>query len=205
MGVDFRLDQFVPMILTWGNADWSGVIGAEFDSVLAAAQAGGEWAISLLYRDLNPPLLRFLTAQAHAVGEDLAQETWLAAAPQLPAFSGDERAFRAWLFTIARRRLVQHWRDAGRRRSSAVDPADFALVPASGDDMEGLEARDAAAELVAGLSAEQAEVVLLRVVAGFDPDEVSRIVGKSAGAVRVIQHRALRRLARTFSGEGVTR
>lgn len=181
------------------------MIGAEFDSVLAAAQAGGEWAISLLYRELNPPLVRFLTAQAHSAGEDLAQETWMAAAPQLPAFEGDERAFRAWLFTIARRRLIQHWRDAGRRPSTPVEPDDLATVASSADDMAASEAREAAARLVAGLPADQAEIVLLRVVAGFEADEVARIVGKSPGAVRVIQHRALRRLARNFSEEGVTR
>lgn len=180
------------------------MIGATFEPVLMAAQAGGEWAVARLYRDLNPPLLRFLTAQAPAAGEDLAQETWLAAAPQLPAFVGDERAFRAWLFTIARRRLVQHWREAGRRPSTSIDPADLSLMAAPDGALEELEAAQAAVALVAGLPPDQAEVVLLRVVAGFDAEEVGRIIGKSAGSVRVIQHRALRRLALRHSPTDVT-
>ena len=64
------------------------VIGVEFDSVLRAAQAGAEWAFATLYRDINPRLLRYFAAQAPSVAEDLASETWLAAAGRLHLFSG---------------------------------------------------------------------------------------------------------------------
>jgi RNA polymerase sigma-70 factor (ECF subfamily) len=181
------------------------VIGSEFEGVLAAAQTGAEWAIAQLYRDLNPSLLRFLSAQARGAGEDLAQEVWLAAGPQLAAFVGDERGFRAWMFTIARRRLVEHWRRIGRRPSVPMDIADIEALADNIDDPDaGVMARAAVAELIAGLPADQAEVVLLRVLGGLDAEEVARIVGKRPGTVRVLQHRALRRLARRFSEEPVT-
>ena len=180
------------------------VIGPAFDDVLAAAQHGADWAVSVLYREFNPGLVRFLTAQARASGEDLAQEVWLAAAPRLCGFEGNEAGFRAWLFTIARRRLIQHWRDTGRRPAVATAPEDLVAVPSNTDDIAAADAAAAAAELVAGLPADQAEVVLLRVVGGFDADEVGRIIGKRAGAVRVIQHRALRKLAEKISGDRVT-
>jgi len=51
-------------------------IGPDFDGVLTAAQAGEEWAFSLLYRDLNPSVLRYLGAQAPGAAEDLASDTW---------------------------------------------------------------------------------------------------------------------------------
>ena len=171
-----------------------------FDSVLAAAQTGAEWALTELYRELNPALRRFFAAQTRDAADDLAQETWIAAGRTLGAFEGDERAFRAWLFTIARRTLVAHWRAQGRRPSVPVDPATLTAIP---DDAgtSRLEAAEAAAALIAGLPADQAEVVLLRVVAGLDADEVAEIVGKSPGAVRVMQHRALRRIARRLEHE----
>lgn len=184
------------------------MLGPEFDAVLLAAQTGADWAIAELYRELNPSLLRFLSAQAPGAGEDLAQEVWLAAAPQLAAFTGDERGLRAWIFTIARRRLIEHWRRAGRRPSVAFGPDELAAlagpstVGAPGDD---LVAHEAVAELIAGLPADQTEILLLRVVAGLDADEVGAIVGKKAGTVRVLQHRALRRLAQQHSQEVVTR
>jgi RNA polymerase sigma-70 factor, ECF subfamily len=186
------------------------VIGADYQRLLEAAKRGDEAALGRLYRDLNPALVRFLDAQASGSGEDLAQEVWLAAAKNLPSFSGDEDGFRAWMFTIARRQLVSHRRRAGRRPQRDTDPAEMAELAASGFGSEDdLDARilgdEAVAALVAGLPAEQAEILLLRVVAGFDADQVGAIVGKRAGTVRVLQHRALRKLAERFTAEAVTK
>lgn len=176
----------------------------EFDQILSAAQTGAEWAIGRLYLDLNPAVLRYLTARAGEAGEDLAQETWIGVARGLASFSGDERGFRSWVFTIAHRRLVQRWRDLERRPSTPVDPDDLRTLAGGADPAGMVVATAAAAALVSGLTAEQAEVVLLRVVGGFEAAEVGQIVGKSAGAVRVIQHRALKRLAERFATESVT-
>jgi RNA polymerase sigma-70 factor (ECF subfamily) len=182
------------------------LIGAEFDAVLAAAQAGDEAAVVRLYRDLQPALVRFLAAQAPDVGEDLAQEVWVAAAKGLGSFSGDERGFRAWMFTIARRQLIGHWRQARRRPQRSVEQTDLSAVVARAEDEPDARvlADDAVRRLIAGLPRDQAEIVLLRVIGGLDADEVARIVGKRPGTVRVLQHRALRRLAEQFSSDSVT-
>jgi RNA polymerase sigma-70 factor, ECF subfamily len=182
------------------------VIGGDFDAVLAAAREGDESAIVRLYRDLNLTLVRFLAAQAPGFGEDLAQEVWIAAAERLSSFAGDERGFRAWIFTIARRRLIEHWRRNRRRPEQLVDPSALEEVAGAAQPADSaVVADDAARTIVAALSPEQAEVVLLRVVGGFDADEVAKITGKRPGAVRVIQHRALRKLAAQFSEEAVTK
>ncbi len=182
------------------------MIGADFDAILVAAKSGDESAVQCLYRDLNPALVRFLGAQAAGQGEDLAQEVWLAAAKGLPSFSGDEQGFRAWMFTIARRRLISHWRQDRRRPQRTTDPADAAELAARSDDEPDsrLLADEAVMALVAGLPHDQAEIVLLRVVAGLDAETVGAIVGKRPGTVRVLQHRALRTLAEQFSSEAVT-
>jgi RNA polymerase sigma-70 factor (ECF subfamily) len=184
------------------------VIGEEFDEILVATQAGADWAFATLYRDLNPRLLRYFSAKAPALAEDLASETWLAAARQLPSFRGGEMAFRAWIFSIGRRRLVQHWRDAGRRPSSPVAPETL-TSKAGTDDTEGeavnaTTAQAAARAIAHVLSPDQADVVLLRVLAGLDVEQVAEILGKRPGTVRVLQHKVLRRLAGTFSLEALT-
>lgn len=183
-------------------------IGLEFDSVLVAAQEGGEWAFAVLYRDLNPRVVRYLGAKVPGMGDDLAAETWLAAARNLGSFRGDEAAFRGWLFTIARRRVVQHWRDSARRPVSPGDPESFTDLRAADDTetegMAGLSARETARAIAAALPSDQADVVLLRMLAGFDVDQVAEILGKRPGTVRVLQHRALRRLAEKFSPEVLT-
>ena len=167
----------------------------QFEGVIAAAKTGAEWAITALYREFGPGLLRYLRAQAPAEGEDLASEVWMNVAAGLGRFEGDEAAFRCWLFSIARRRLIDFRRREQRRRtmlnlleptsaSDGVDPAAQALM-----------ASESALAHIATLPPDQAEVVLLRVVAGLDVAEVATIVGKKAGAVRVLQHRALKRLS----------
>lgn len=169
----------------------------QFEGVIAPAKTGAEWAITALYREFGPSLVRYLRAQAPADGEDLASEVWMNAAAGLGRFEGDEAAFRCWLFSIARRRLIDFRRREQRRRtmlnsleptapSDAVDPEAQALMASESD---------AALAHIASLPPDQAEVVLLRVVAGLDVAQVATIVGKKAGAVRVLQHRALKRLS----------
>jgi RNA polymerase sigma-70 factor, ECF subfamily len=161
-------------------------------------------ALALLYREFQPGLLRYLRAKAQADGEVLASEVWLDAAAGLRRFEGDESSFRSWLFTIAHRRLLDlHRRDA-RRRSLLGSLEGFQVGNPSDCEAEVLAASGAEATLalIGGLPRDQAVVVLLRVVGGFDADEVATIIGKKPGTVRVLQHRALKRLAVRLAEEG---
>ncbi len=183
------------------------VIGDGFEVVLAAAQGGSEAAFSRLWRDGNPALLRYLRVIVPDAAEDVAADTWMQVVRGLANFRGDERAWRAWLFTTARRRVI----DEGRRRSRRpVTPlAEVAPVrlPVSADAAEVAIERlgtQSALALVAELPAMQAEVILLRVIAGLDNEAVARLVGRSPGAVRVAAHRGLRRLAQILTERGVT-
>ena len=186
----------------------------EFGEVLAAAQDGAPWAVAVLWNELHPRLLRFLRGLDSSAAEDVEADAWLAAARDLGTFHGDDRQFRAWMFTIARNRLIDWRRREARRRSVAVSPEILGERPAA-DDPAGLALEvlraDAAVALVrACLPRGQAEVILLRVLGGLDVDEVAAIVGKRPGNVRVLQHRGLRRLAERIAEEaperrGVTR
>jgi RNA polymerase sigma-70 factor (ECF subfamily) len=133
------------------------------------------------------------------MAEDLASETWLAVAHRLADFEGGEAAFRGWLFSIARRRLSDHRRRAARRRTIPAPQTVFAGIVTDEDPAElvgsRLSAQDAVERLAALLPPEQAEVVVLRVVGGLSVEEVGRILNKRPGTIRVLQHRALRRLA----------
>src|SRR5580765_1673928 len=134
-------------------------IEPDFASVLAAAQTGDTDAITVLYRALNPALLRYYRAHATRVAEDLAQEVWLSAAPRLGSFEGDESQFRTWLFTVARRRLIDHWRATGRRVSEVHE--EMEPLASDVDPSDRLIGDAAIAELTAGLKEEQREVITL--------------------------------------------
>jgi RNA polymerase sigma-70 factor, ECF subfamily len=183
------------------------VVGEDFAALLAAAQGGSEQAFSVLWRDANPALLRYLRVVAAEHAEDVASETWVQVVRGLSKFTGDESAWRAWLFTTARRRLLDQARLRKRHPSEPLDEISAAEMPRSVDAeqlaMDNI-ATESAMALLSRLPVQQKEVILLRVVAGLDTEMVAEILGTSTGAVRVAAHRGLKKLASLLSGAGVT-
>jgi RNA polymerase sigma-70 factor (ECF subfamily) len=158
-----------------------------FDEVLLAARHGSPGALGALYRRYQPGLLRLVAVIAPHQAEDVAVDVWLEVAGALHRFSGDERAFGGWLATIARRLVIDASRpDQRPPRAEADTPEELAPF---------------AARVVAVLPAEEADVVLLRVLGGLDVADVARLLHKQPGAVRSLQQRALRRLARRLDPE----
>ena len=115
--------------------------------------------------------------------------------------------FRAWLFTIARHRAIDAARARERRPRTvplAGSGAEERLTTADTADVAAERAATRAAlTLVSALPSDQAEIIMLRVMAGLDTRTVARIVGKKPGTVSVTAHRALRRLAAMIDRAGV--
>ena len=178
------------------------MIGASFSTVLANAQAGRSDAFSELFLDVQPALLRYLRVVARERAEDVASETWVEIVKRLQRFEGDEAGFRAWTFTIARSKAVDATRRAIRTPSSPFDPEVHDV--ATSEDVtaqlveEHMTTRSALA-LIATLPHDQAEAVVLRVIGGLDVAEVAAIMERSPGAVRVLSHRGLKKLAKLLS------
>lgn len=171
---------------------------SEFDRRLRAAKDGDEAGFTELFRSVQPRLLRYLRTVGGGLADDVAAETWLSVVRGLDRFSGDERQWEAWVFTIARARLV----DARRRAARTAVPVDADVLaealPAVADvsgSVEEVFSTEAALRLIGALPRHQAEVVLLRYVAGLDVAHAARVLGRRPGAVRVTAHRALRHLA----------
>lgn len=175
-------------------------LGSRFDQVLSAATEGADWAWAELYRDLAPSLLSFLRSQRCPDAEDSLGETFVHLVRGLANFSGDEAAFRAWAFTIARSRVVDAWRSARRRPSVPMaDPASVADPTRVVDPADAqLLQRTAVEEVLDTLTADQRMVIVLRVVQQFSVQETAGIIGRSEGAVKLLQHRALTSLRRTL-------
>jgi RNA polymerase sigma-70 factor, ECF subfamily len=183
------------------------VIGAAFEVTLAQAQDGDEVAFTRIFRDVQPVLIRYLRVIAPGVADDMAGDTWLKVVEGLTRFRGDEPAFRAWLFTIARHRAVDSGRWQARHPTVALEDSETAQYLTAPDAADAALARigvRAALSAIARLPGDQGELIMLRTVAGLDVDQVARITGKSPGAVRVAAHRGLRRLASIASSMGVT-
>ncbi len=166
-------------------------------------ETAGRPDLDTLYRELQPALLRHLRLDHAWQAEDIAADVWLEVASLLPRFVGGDDAFRAWLFTLARRRLIDSYRRAGRRPTEALDGDAFEATSDQPDKLavDRLSAEATIARLHHLLTPDQVEVLLLRVVAGLPVDEVAVITGKPPVNVRVLQHRALRRVADRLGGD----
>jgi RNA polymerase sigma-70 factor (ECF subfamily) len=188
-------------------ADTQHVVGDDFAGVLAEAQAGNDDQFAVLWRDANPALLRYLRVLAPENADDIAAETWVHVVRGLTRFVGDEAAWRAWLFTTARRRLIDQVRTRKRHPAEPLEDVSVADLPRSPDAaqvaLDNLATQSAIA-LLGQLPAPQADVIMLRVVAGLDTDAVAEILGKTPGNVRVMAHRGLKRLEELLGRAGVT-
>jgi RNA polymerase sigma-70 factor (ECF subfamily) len=182
---------------------------AELTLALPRAQLGDAEAFRVLYRAVQPRILRYLKGLVGTVdAEDVASETWAQIARDIGSFVGDGDAFRGWAATIARHRALDHLRRQRRRPATAVpvEALEF-LVSAEDPAADAITAveTDAAIALIATLPRDQAEAVLLRAVVGLDAATAGRVLGKSAGAVRVAAHRGLHTLAAQLRDEPLAR
>ena len=180
-------------------------VGEPFEAVLAAAQAGASWAAERLWTSLAPRVAGYLRAQGAAEPDDLTSVVFLGVFRSLGTFSGSEDQFRSWVFTIAHRRLTDERRQTARRPPPAwgLQPADE--PPTTSAEHEAL--RQLSAErvrvLCERLVPDQRDVLLLRLVGGLTVEEVAAALGKSEGAVKALQRRALVAARKIVDQEGV--
>lgn len=175
----------------------------DFDRSLTEARQGDEDAFAAIWRTFNPGLLRYLRVIGGEAAEDLAADTWLQVTRKLTSFQGNEDAFRAWLYTIARHRHIDWRRQTSRRQETLVEVDTLDRRPSRDDTAitaETVMSTHTAVALIATLPADQAEAVMLRTVAGLPVSVVAEIMGRPSGTVRVLCHRGLRRLAHTLEG-----
>lgn len=172
----------------------------EFDPVLDAARGGAEWAWTRLYEDLAPAVLAFLRARGAADPEDLLGETFLQVVRDLERFDGDEAGWRAWVFTVAHRRLIDDRRRRGRRPARPTDDEvlESELPPVAGGGSEALAnlGTEHVLRLLDLLTEDQRTALALRFVGGLTLPEVAEVIGRSPNATKALQRRGLRALRR---------
>jgi RNA polymerase sigma-70 factor (ECF subfamily) len=171
--------------------------------LLDAAIAGDDAAFASLY-DLH--LTRVYRHVYYRVGnrddaEDLTQQVFLQAWRAIGRFQRTGAPFIAWLLTIAHNLIVSFYRQV--RDQAALDLDPVALERWSNPEREVLAEYDrlAVRSAVLQLRPEQQHVVTMRFLENFEYATIARVLGKSEGNVRVIQHRALNELRRLLSGE----
>lgn len=184
------------------TAVWSDEDPTEaFADLLAAAQAGQPQALSELWSRFAGGVAGFARARGATDADEITNDVFLAVFTNLADFTGDAGGFKALLFTIARRRVI----DDLRRRGRQVQSTPWRLFDDHRTD-EGPEdealAREAYLDLLGHinrLTDDQRDVVLLRLVGGLSIEEVAMTLGKTPGSVKSLQRRGLDAVRRRWS------
>ena len=178
----------------------------ELEAAVEAARGGDEMAFALLWRENNSRLTKFVQARTYKSDLDfeaIISEVWMHVAKDLRKFKGDYSGFTAWVYSIARNRIV----DASRKRDRTIRPQeelDEAFwIPSAQDVEKDFEADENVKKIVAEINKlpkAQAEVLMLRVVSDLSVEEVASIVKKNPNSVRVLAHRGMATLKEALGG-----
>ncbi|PZG22978.1 sigma-70 family RNA polymerase sigma factor [Nonomuraea aridisoli] len=151
--------------------------------------------VDLVYRYV------YFRVGSHPLAEDLTSETFLRALRKIGDFTWQGRDFGAWLVTIARNLVADHFK-SGRYRLE-VTTAEVIDVPLEGSHIPENAVvtaiiNDRVLRAVRDLNPEQQECVVLRFLHGLSLAETALIMGKKSGAIKALQFRAIRALARAL-------
>ena len=176
-----------------------------FHCALAGARRRDPAAWDDLFRSYAPSVAGYLRLRGANEPDDLTSEVFIGVVRGIARFHGGEADFRSWLFVIAHRRLQDEHRVRGRQPEfQLVDEA--ALGRRSGDvEHDVLEAlgTERVELLCSRLAPDQADVLLLRLLADLTVDQVALVLGKSTGSVKQLQRRGFEAIRKIFTTEGV--
>lgn len=173
--------------------------------LVARATTGDTQAFAELFQTYRPVVHRFIQARvrSHSLAEDLTSETFLRALRRIDSFTWQGRDIGAWLITIARNLVADHYKSGRHRMEICTDEA---LEP--GPVQEGPEhlvldamTRRTVREAITRLGQEQRECLTLRFLRGLSVAETAQLMGKNEGAIKALQYRAVRSLARLLPGD----
>ena len=170
---------------------------------LAAARKGDPEAIARLYRAFAPWVHRYFVGHLRDrhLAEDLTANVFVDVIQALPTFRGPVSALGGWLFRIARHDLYDYWRRQARTPERSLEEhIPEAESAAGGEDPEELALdrveKGRVLSALRYLSPDQQDVLLLRLGANLTAPEIAGVLGKTTGAVKALQHRALANLYR---------
>ncbi|KAF4410544.1 ECF subfamily RNA polymerase sigma factor, BldN family [Streptomyces lycii] len=164
------------------------------------AQQGEADAFGALYDQYADTVYRYIYYRvgSRATAEDLTSETFLRALRRISTFTWQGRDFGAWLVTIARNLVADHFKSSRFRlevtTGEMLDANEVARSPE--DSVLETLSNDTLLDAVRRLNPQQQECVTLRFLQGLSVAETARVMGKNEGAIKTLQYRAVRTLAR---------
>ncbi len=186
-----------------------GVMGPETDvpELVRRAQEGDNEAFGRLYDSYLDVVFRyvFYRVGSQAMAEDIVSETFLRALRGIRSFTWQGHDIGAWFITIARNLVIDHKKSRRTRMEFPTDDiaatADTQLVSGPEESVLAGVTSKALIDAVRMLSPEQRDCVVLRFLEGLSVRETALAMDKNEGAVKALQFRAVRSLARHFTAQ----
>ena len=174
-------------------------------ALVGKAQEGDGEAFGRLYDAYVDTVYRYIyyRVSSKALAEDLTQETFLRALRRISTFTWQGRDFGAWLVTIARNLVADHFKSSRHRLEVPTgEMLDSDQTEASPEDsVLAYLSNRALLDAVKQLNSQQQECVTLRFLHGLSVAETAQIMGKNDGAIKTLQYRAIRTLARLLPAD----
>ncbi len=176
------------------------------ESLIIAAQRGDEQALGTLYDAYVDRVYRyvFYRVDSAELARDLTADVFLRVVEGLPNYEYRSIPFIAWLYRIAHARVVDHFRQASRVfEQEAIDNVELSAEDDLDSSLMKAYHQEKVHDAIKQLTPEQQQVVLLRFVEGYNLQKTADALGKTIGAIKLMQHRALRTLSRELKNQGI--
>lgn len=166
-------------------------------NLIREAKSGKKEAFGQLYDHYSAPIYRFVALKVNGKeeAEDLTHETFLSAWQNLKTYKHQGFPFSSWLYQIARNKVIDHYRT--RKQHTSFENLDEDILKVVGVVESNLEislAMDKVKQAIAQLGQEQQDVVIMKFVEDLPNEEIAKVMDKSEGAIRLLQHRAIQNL-----------
>ena len=174
---------------------------SKIEKLVVQAVNGNTDAFGDLYIIFVEKIYRYVFYQikSKTAAEDITGEVFLKVWRAISSCRGKENAFSPWLYRIAHNQLVDEIRKRHRRPSLELDNVE--TISDSENSVERYSEKQELLQLIDRLPSNQRQVIILKFIEGMDNREIAEITGKSEGALRVMQMRALAALRKELGKE----
>jgi RNA polymerase sigma-70 factor (ECF subfamily) len=168
--------------------------------LIQRAKEGDPAAFAELYDQYQPAIYRYIFYRVDdtATAEDLTADVFVRLVERIDRFTYRGRPLLAWLYTIARNLVMDHHRRSGRSVPLSLDTPHVADMPDPEETAEDALAQQRLAAALSCITKDQREVIILKFIEGLNNETVAQTMGKSVGAIKALQHRALAALRRVM-------
>lgn len=171
------------------------------------AKKGDKEAFGALYDHYLPQIYRFILFKVSQKdeAEDLTHEVFLSAWKNMPSYRMKGFPFSSWLYQIARNAVIDSYRTTKHHvQIEMVDENNLQTIPSSQEEVNTILEMEKARKCIAQLRPDYQDLIVMRFIEEMPNDEIAAALNKSEGAVRLMQHRAIKELKEIYENSNGT-